>query len=217
MIWTLGDSHAGHLQGLLYSIHDQTGVGVHLIATPGVSFPMLPNREFAPRKVIFQRIKDQMRSGDIVFVARLFLQRDRRHREIEDVVEWQEHLILLAKELSVRNVSVVVAGPPPIFDFDTINSCWMIFSNFSTCDVDRAVVAEGVDRVSQILRDAARQSQNILVFDQFEPICPSTQVRCTPLQNGRPMFLDKDHFNVYGAGSLANNFIALLKQNGILK
>ncbi|MGB7249718.1 MAG: acyltransferase, partial [Phormidesmis sp.] len=40
MIWAAGDSHIGHLQGLFRSVRDKTGLGVHLIETPGIFFPM---------------------------------------------------------------------------------------------------------------------------------------------------------------------------------
>lgn len=31
-IWSMGNSHSGHLQGMLYEVHDRLGVGVHLVA-----------------------------------------------------------------------------------------------------------------------------------------------------------------------------------------
>jgi hypothetical protein len=75
-IWALGDSHAGHLQGLLLTLHERTGLGVHLIETPGVPFPMHPDAVFALRKEIYQQIRQRFKPGDIVLVARLFLNRD---------------------------------------------------------------------------------------------------------------------------------------------
>ena len=48
-IWTMGDSHSGHLQGMLYELHDTLGVGVHLVETPGWSFPFEPGARSSRR------------------------------------------------------------------------------------------------------------------------------------------------------------------------
>jgi peptidoglycan/LPS O-acetylase OafA/YrhL len=217
MIWSLGDSHAGHLQGLLYAVHDQIGIGVHLIETPGVSFPMISARQFEPRKIIFQKITENLRPNDIVLVSRLFLKRDGSFKPLDDLLEWTNSLIELAKELSARKVSLVVAGPPPIFLFDAVNSCWFRVFGFSTCDIGRSVIAKNVDSVLKILRDASRESGNIFIFDQFSVLCPAANLRCSPFEGGELFFRDKDHLNVRGAASLAPNFIGFLRENNLLR
>ena len=84
MIWTLGDSHAGHLQGLLYSVYDKVGIGVHLIETPDVPFPMVSSNDFKPRDIIFGKILGKLREGDIVLLGRLFINRDGRNEPMGD-------------------------------------------------------------------------------------------------------------------------------------
>ena len=66
----MGDSHSGHLQGMLYELHDRLGVGVHLVETPGWSFPFEPGVEFAPRKQVFEQITQLFKPGDIVVVSK---------------------------------------------------------------------------------------------------------------------------------------------------
>ena len=62
-IWAMGDSHSGHLQGMLYELHERLGVGVHLVETPGWSFPFPAGKVFAPRKEVFSRISRSSNPG----------------------------------------------------------------------------------------------------------------------------------------------------------
>jgi len=82
-IWAMGDSHSGHLQGMLYELHDRSGIGVHLIETPGWSFPFEPGKEFAPRKEVFRRISEKFKPGDIVLLSRLYIDRSLPQTVIE--------------------------------------------------------------------------------------------------------------------------------------
>lgn len=214
MIWTLGDSHAGHLQALLSTLHDRIGVGMHLIETPGVPFPMIPEAPFEPRRRIYDRIIEEMRPGDIVLLGRLFLNRT-GDGMFEDVPEWSIELVKLARQLAVRKVNVVVVGPPPMFHFNTLLSCWRARSEGSVCDIERSAAANRVESVQQILRDSARQSSNIFVFDTFATICPAGATACSPFRNGRAIFHDKDHLNSLGAAELADAFVAFLRLNGL--
>jgi len=81
-IWAMGDSHSGHLQGMLYELHNRLGVGVHLVETPGWSYPFPPGKLFPPRTQVFEAISEYFKPGDIVVVSRLFMTRTRPY-EIE--------------------------------------------------------------------------------------------------------------------------------------
>jgi len=214
MIWTLGDSHAGHLQALLSALHDRTGVGVHLIETPSVAFPMMPSKPFEPRRRIYDRIAEKLRPGDIVLLGRLFLNRT-GDGMLEDVPEWSVELVKLARQLVARKVNVVVVGPPPMFHFNTLLPCWRARSESSGCEIDRTPAAKRVEQVQQILRASALQSDNIFLFDPFAVLCPAGAAACSPFRNGQAIFRDKDHFNSIGAEGLAYAFFAFLKSNGL--
>jgi peptidoglycan/LPS O-acetylase OafA/YrhL len=215
MIWTLGDSHAGHLQALLSSLHDRTGVGVHLIETPGVAFPMPPGKPFEPRRRIYDMIAEKLRPGDIVLLGRLFLDRT-GDGMFEDVPEWSAELVKFAEQMAARKVNVVVVGPPPMFHFNTLLSCWRVRSKESVCEIDRTAEVKRVEEVQQILRAAARQSDNIFLFDPFAVLCPAGAAACSPFRNGEAIFRDKDHLNSLGAEGLADAFVAFLKADGLL-
>jgi hypothetical protein len=86
-IWTMGDSHSGHLQGMLYELHKKLGVGVHLIETPGWSFPLPAGKQFAPRQKVFDEIYATFKPGDIVLIPRLYLSRSYPYT-IEELRPW---------------------------------------------------------------------------------------------------------------------------------
>ena len=215
MIWTLGDSHAGHLQAMVSALHDRTGVGVHLIETPGVAFPMMPSKPFEQRRLIYDAIAEKLRPGDIVLLGRLFLKRT-GDGMLEDVPEWSIELVKLARQLAARKVNVVVFGPPPMFHFNTLLSCWRAWSKGSACEIDRAAAAERVEQVQHILRASALQSDNIFLFDPFAVLCPVGAAACSPFRNGQIIFRDKDHFNSLGAEGLTDAFVAFLRTDGLL-
>ena len=54
-IWTFGDSHAGHLSGMLDMIYKKYGIGYHLVETPGKPFPQSSRIIFEDSKVIFDQ------------------------------------------------------------------------------------------------------------------------------------------------------------------
>lgn len=105
-IWTMGDSHSGHLQGMLYELHDALGVGVHLVETPGWSFPFEPATEFAPRTAVFDAITRLFKPDDIVVVSRLFISRTEPTTVLE-IRPWIYNAGLLADDLAKDRKSVV--------------------------------------------------------------------------------------------------------------
>ena len=213
-IWTLGDSHAGHLQGLLYSVHDRTGVGVHLIETPGIAFPLnVPRSE--PRQRIFNQILSRARPGDILLVSRLFLERSSQ-RPRPDVKEWAAKLAPLAWRLQNHGLKLVVFGPPPMFAYEDVESCHFQLLGFGPCVKERFAIAAPVREVLGILDEALRRHDNGFVFDAFDPLCPGSALTCSPIREGTFLFRDKDHLNSYGAASLADPFIEFLSRNQLL-
>lgn len=217
MIWALGDSHAGHLQGLLYALADRLGVGVHLIETSGVPFPMSAGALFEPRQRIFERILREMKPGDIVLVSRLFLNRHGEGEPLADLPQWSKLLAGLSEQLSVKGAALVVAGPPPTFAFDSATACWSLGASYSSCDVQRSTLDQSVRAVLNGLDQAATAEKKFYVFDQFSILCPPDKAQCSPFASGKLEFRDKDHLNADGAASLATPFIAFLRENGLLR
>jgi peptidoglycan/LPS O-acetylase OafA/YrhL len=214
-IWVLGDSHAGHLQGLLYSIHKKTGMGVHLIETPGVTFPLnVPSH--APRQAIFEQIMRRARPGDLIVVSRIFIEKS-RHVPYTDIAEWAAKAGLLAEELQRKDLKLVVLGPPPIFRYEDVQSCYFSLFGLNPCVEERGPLSAMVKEIDNEVTNGLNGHANAFFFDSFEHLCPPTQRFCRPIRDARFMFRDKDHLNPIGAASLTVPFLEFLEKNKLAK
>ena len=205
-VWAMGDSHAGHLRGLLVALHEQTGLGIHLIETPGGPFPVPPGTRFAERDAFFAMTLPKLKPGDIVLLGRLFVSRDGAFQPLPDIDPWISAVEALAARLRPMGVQVVVAGPPPLFRFPSIYSCAPKQNGTTDCDIDRTTLAAAIDPIDLALKAAASRQSNLHLFDQFAALCPPTERTCTPVRAGIPQFRDQDHLNGAGSASLAPAF-----------
>ncbi len=212
-IWTMGDSHSGHLQGMLFELHEKLGVGVHLVETPGWSFPFEPGKEFAPRKALFERIYPQFRSGDIVLLSRLYISRSLPNAVLE-IRPWLYIVSLLAEDLDSKGVNVVLTGPPPIFPYNDIRECDL--DERERCQLERAGFALHVDQVMALLMDLEASSPNVAIFNIFDTVCPASEKYCVPDNGSTFLYRDKDHFNSLGSKLLAEAFVDMLRSSGTL-
>ena len=212
-IWAMGDSHSGHLQAMLYEVHDRLGVGVHLVETPGWSFPFEPAKEFAPRKELFSRIEPLFQPGDIVLVSRLFIERTLPHA-LQEFRPWLYLSGLLADELARKGVRLVITGPPPIFPYNDIRECSL--EERESCQLDRDAFSPLVDEVMGLLTDLEASRDNISVFSIFETACPDGDRYCYPDNGSSFLYRDKDHFNSLGSRLLAESFVDMLRSTGAL-
>ncbi len=209
MIWAIGDSHAGHLQGLLYELHQAKGFGVHLVETPGHSFPASNGIEYAPRQMLFNEVLDNLKPGDIVLIARLYLARTNPTTPQGNISEWSDRVSGLAKELEKRGVSLVLAGPPPMFNFTDVRECDI--DERKNCAVARADIAPAIDAVMKQLTRLRNANKNILIFDIFAQVCPPVLQFCYPDDGISFLYRDRDHFNSLGSKRLAESFVNLLR------
>jgi hypothetical protein len=205
-VWAMGDSHAGHLRGLLVALHEQTGLGIHLIGTPGVPFPVPPGARFAERDAFFAMTLPRLKPGDIVLLGRLFISRDGAFQPLPDIFPWISAVEALAARLRPLGVQVVVAGPPPLFRFASIYNCTPKQNGTTDCDIDRTTLAAAIDPIDLALKAAAGRQSNLHLFDQFAVLCPPEERACTPVRAGIPQFQDQDHLNGAGSASLAPAF-----------
>ena len=212
-IWGMGDSHVGHLQGLLYELHDTLGVGVHLVGTPGWPFPFQGDGEYEPRNQVFSDISAKFKPGDIVLISRIYLSRSAPHT-IKDLRQWLYRLSKLAEDLAEKGVSVVVTGPPPIFDFDDIRECKL--DEREKCGMERAAIIPVIDQVMEQLYRLESVYESITVFSIFDLVCPPDAEYCYPDNGSSYLYRDRDHFNSLGSKSLAEPFVDLLRSTGLL-
>lgn len=201
-IWAFGDSHAGHLQAMLYAIREQTGLGAFIVETPGTPFPSLAETAAAVSgRQMFETVAENFRPGDIVLLGRLYLERQGAPRPLPDAIGWAAEAGALAERLAPRGVRVMVMGPLPMFRFEAVQSCVRRFG--ADCSVERAPLAESVRETLAALEKQQAAHPNMIVFDPFTFFCPPAETRCTPLRDGRTIFRDKDHLNVVGSAMLA--------------
>jgi hypothetical protein len=217
MIFALGDSHAGALQGLLYGLHEKLGVGIHLVETPSVPFPMRRDALFPPRQILYDRIMERIRPGDIILLARIYLDRTGAHAPLDDLRVWYSDVEKLAEELAARKVHLVIVGPPPMFQPDSVGLCRTDSANFNVCAMPRNVLAAEIDPVQEALENLARRSGKIHVFEPFRILCPEKDAMCAPVKDGIALFREGEHLNSFGARSLTGDFAHFLEQNGILQ
>jgi peptidoglycan/LPS O-acetylase OafA/YrhL len=213
-IWTMGDSHSGHLQGMLYELHERLGVGVHLVETPGWSFPFPPGKEFAPRQDVFREISTQFEPGDIVLVSRLFISRALPNAVLE-IRPWLYNAGRLADDLAKQGVNLIITGPPPIFPYGDIRECQL--DERQSCRLKRDEFASLVDEVMTLLTDLEASRSNIAVFNIFDSVCPADDNYCYPDNGSSFLYRDKDHFNSLGSKLLAEPFVELLRASDMIK
>jgi peptidoglycan/LPS O-acetylase OafA/YrhL len=212
-IWTMGDSHSGHLQGMLYELHDRLGVGVHLIETPGWSFPFEPGTTFAPRMDVYNEISGKFKPGDIVVVSRLFISRTLPNAVLE-IRPWIYNAGLLADDLASRGMTLIITGPPPIFPYKDIRECSL--RERASCRLDRDEFAVLVNEVMTLLSELESSKSNVAVFNIFDSVCSAGGNYCYPDNGSSFLYRDKDHFNSLGSKLLAEPFVELLRSSGTI-
>jgi hypothetical protein len=209
-IWAFGDSHAGQLQAMLYAVREATGVGVHLIETPNTPFPFVGETVGSIEgQRIFDIVSARFRPGDIVLLARLFLEREGPQRPLPDVAAWSAKAAALALRLEARGIRLVIIGPMPMFRFDSVLSCVRSLVP-SACASDRAPLAAAVAAVTGQIQAAGGGQGRIVLFDAFASLCRAGEQTCAPFLDGRLIYRDKDHLNVLGSAALADPFIRQL-------
>jgi peptidoglycan/LPS O-acetylase OafA/YrhL len=212
-IWTMGDSHAGHLQGMLYKLRDLTGIGVHLVETPGHSFPAPYGEDFVPRMKLFELALEKMKPGDIVLLGRLYFSRGSGTSVLNDVAPWTEAVAKLATNLGHHGVFLVIVGPLPIFQFEDIRACDPGMAD--SCSFARNTLEPVIVEVRALLDSVARLHKNVTLYYPFDFLCPSDKLFCSPLRDNIFIFRDRDHLNAYGSAMLAEDFLTVVEGDGI--
>ena len=212
-IWAMGDSHSGHLQAMLYEVHAKLGVGVHLVETPGWSFPFEPGKDFVPRRRVFEEISEAFKPGDIVMLSRLFMTREAPYTVLE-IRPWLYLVSRLAGELADKGVSLIITGPPPVFPFSDIRECSL--EDTTSCRLERQSIAPQIARVMELLNELEGNSSNISIFGIFDHVCPPGDQYCYPDNGESFLYRDKDHFNSLGSLLLAEPFVEMLRTSGML-
>ncbi|UWR39465.1 acyltransferase (plasmid) [Sulfitobacter sp. W074] len=202
-LWAMGDSHAGHLQGALLRLREDYGYGVHLVETPGKSFPVVEAGGFAPRSKLFQEVQRNWKPGDIVVLSRLYFSRTDPLSVRQTFGRWIEEVGSFADELERLGIGLLLVGPPPMFMFEDIRAC--VPDDELSCSIDRSRLEELTDIVHRDLSRLAGRHENAEFIDIFSKLCPPTSKVCSPNQDGYFIFRDRDHLNVEGAAQISQH------------
>lgn len=207
-LWVMGDSHAGHLQGVLLKLRENYGFGVHLIETPGNTFPVIRPQGFTPRELLFEKVQESWKPGDVIVLSRLYLYRKVPLEVLPDLSVWLEKVDLLASILKQNDIELLLVGPPPMFSFEDIRAC--VPADVKSCAIARSELKAVIDAVHHDLMGVADKHENVRLLDIFEPLCPKYAPICSPTKNGVFMFRDQDHLNTEGAALLSKYFQSML-------
>lgn len=207
-LWVMGDSHAGHLQGTLLRLRDEYGFGIHLIETPGNTYPVIDPQGFRPREILYRKAQERWKPGDVVVLSRLYLYRKVPLQVFSDVPKWLEMVDLLADELRQNDIDLLLVGPPPMFSFEDIRAC--IPGDVESCSIARESLETVIEEVHQQLGHLADRHDNVEVLDIFRLLCPRQTPICRPSKDGVFQFRDRDHLNTEGASQLSVFFYTAL-------
>lgn len=208
-IWALGDSHAGHFQGLLVQLHQERGIGFHLVETVGQVFPPPKTDTPSSRQALVERMLPELSPGDIVLISRLYLTRSEPASVLPGVLNtWIPSLKPFIDQMAERSVKVVVSGPLPAYGFPDIRACNR--EDAQSCAVPRARILQPVSEVETALDSLVDAHDNLRILHIFDTLCPEAQETCHPSVDGVFTMRDRDHLNVYGASLLKDRFLEVI-------
>ncbi|MCP1232218.1 SGNH hydrolase domain-containing protein [Acetobacter indonesiensis] len=122
--------------------------------------------------------------------------------------KWLPTLSDFVNNMEKQGLIVVVAGPPPLYQFPDIRACRD--QSFNSCSIPRQDIAPVIDDIYGALHIIAKSHKNLKILNVFEQLCPSQQNRCYPGIDRHMTMRDRDHLNVYGSELLEQTFMELV-------
>jgi len=200
-IYAFGDSHIGHLQGLLIKIYEELDISFTLIESPGNFFPTYKKTATS----FDSYLSNNLSPKDIIFISRYYLDR-KTLRLNSDINLWFKAVDSFISSNDLDGNLIVIFGPPPNFFFDNIDICDISLRN---CEVARLSYEKdlyGFKNAAKVL--SARK--NVYIIDSFNVFCPKTREYCSPIQNNSYLYRDRDHLNTLGSSLLFNDVNRIL-------
>ena len=200
-IYAFGDSHVGHLQGLLNKINQELNISYTLIESPGNFFPTYKKTTTNFNTYLSKNISAQ----DIIFISRYYLDRKTLHLN-SDVNLWFKTVDSFIRENNLDRNMIIIFGPPPNFFFDDINICNVSLRN---CDVPRVSYEKDMTSFYEAAKILSGR-KNVYLINSFNVFCPKIKEYCSPIENNIYLFRDRDHLNTYGSSLLFNDVKKIL-------
>ena len=203
-VWVFGDSHAGHLSGMLDAMHKRQGIGYHLVETPGIPFPQTSQDIFEYRQVIFREARKRMKRGDVVLLARLYIDRV-TNNTVADFDRWIAKVSDFARVMNRQGVGVAVMQPTPFFSADSASCNSSLLSRLN--DVCRQGISEYsriFESVNTRLKSISENNKSVILVNPFKALCTAGANSYCPRNVGiSAMYRDGDHLNSTGSSMLS--------------
>ncbi len=205
----IGDSHTGHLAGLMYSIHNEYGYSIRMHAR-GEGIDKFPTKSSFIKPVV-DYYKKSLNKNDIIILANLY-----GPNLSKKLIEEYEYLISLAR---LRNSNVIIIGPIPFFnDFPDNITCikeWFrSSSNISnSCyQVENKAYFEKYFKNSiKNLKEIERKENNVFYFDALSSICFDSN-KCRTIFREESIYRDDDHLTFSGSKLLKEKLDEILNK-----
>jgi peptidoglycan/LPS O-acetylase OafA/YrhL len=207
-VWAFGDSHAGHLSGMLDAAHNQNGIGYHLIETPGIPFPQTKKKKFIAREVIFNEAVKKMKKGDVILLAQLYVDR-KNMRETVDLDRWMKNVGKLSNAMDQKGIQIVIMRPIPIFSSDSVSCSSSYLSKLgSNCHQSKLQYNQIFSVLNKKLEALRRGDPNITLIDPTDALCTGAEKDFCPRNiNGKGLYRDSDHLNRQGSAMISDLLI----------
>lgn len=232
-IFVLGDSHADGYGTMFSMLKNEAGIPLQVFAKGGCSVANLIRRidgecvqfiDDATRKIIAQA-----RSGDVVFLAALRMNRFSDQwatfsPEDVDRVQYgpnaeKDRAAALIEADSIigkferAGLVVVIDAPKPVFKLPPFRcSDWFNVSN-PVCKagplVSRAELIAHRAPVLNSINQLKNEHSGLIVWDPFEILCSNE--KCSPMDGRLPLFFDGDHLSAHGNRVIYPSFLSMLK------
>lgn len=234
-LFAIGDSHTGAYGTMLQMLADEYGVEVVRIFAGGCGFVKLLNAggyESGPCKdtihAAIQRVKNEARPGDIVFLASMRLHRlsdqwtvfseskIQRDNFSEKAMKQRDKGLAEAykviAELQALPVHLLIDAPKPVFRAPPFRCAdWFNAAN-PVCErgltITREELQPFLDPVKKGMDKLASAFPQMVVWDPFPVLCPDEV--CHAFDGDKPMFFDADHLSAHGNRVLYPDFAALV-------
>lgn len=217
-IWVFGDSHAGHLSGMLDAMNKQYGIGYHLVETPGIPFPQTSEDVFKEREIIYADALNKMKSGDIVLLARLYIDRFSR-KPVGDLEQWAAKILDLARALDKIGVRVAIMQPIPFFSVTSVSCNSSFLSGLNKeCRQSISEYRHIFKSVNSRLKAISSKSNSIILVDPTKVLCVARDKLYCPRNKGNlALYRDGDHLNKFGSSMLSELAVKALFESRALQ
>ncbi|MBI4781250.1 MAG: acyltransferase [Oscillatoriophycideae cyanobacterium NC_groundwater_1537_Pr4_S-0.65um_50_18] len=245
-MYVLGDSHAGHLAGLLQKLNYYNDFWIRLLYVHSQPAPNVEIRE-KPEEILWKRVDAQqqvdlvqstlteLRKGDILILSNYLLAYFEAERNpslktynlgLEQ--KWFDGLDALLKVTHSKGASVIVFTGVPDFptardetnenDYSLCSKEWFRREIPSYCQLSRKrnLLLNERKAIQRHLLQLQKDNPSLYIYDPLPVVCPVKQTSCSNYLSGTLIYYDNHHLNNLGGGLLYDDFIDYLRSHALI-